>query len=317
MNIEISPLTKLLLPLDGDKSYQRTTKLAGYLARCLDSRVEQITLLHVMAGKYLSQHMANIDFRVDFVLDSETFRRLKEQYIEKEVRSFLNAAEESLKKLQVQSEITQKIVDGNPVDKILQESREGGYSTIIMERRGLSPVQQVFMGSVSSGILHRDIRSSVYLAGKSLDTKSEYSMTKILICVDGSDESARAIKEAALLVKHAGENVKEISVLNVIDVARYSETTSSSGTSLEKETQDILDDAASKLTYEGISSSIITKEAKYGNPVEVISEFVENKSPDLIFIGRKGRSAMKEIFMGSVSRGIIQHCQDQTVAVIP
>ncbi len=93
MHTGIAPLTKLLLPVDGDQNIKRPAILAGRIAALLAGRIELITLLHVMAGRYLSQHMVNIDFRAEQILESDQFRRIRQQYIDEEITPVLNEME--------------------------------------------------------------------------------------------------------------------------------------------------------------------------------------------------------------------------------
>jgi nucleotide-binding universal stress UspA family protein len=44
---------------------------------------------------------------------------------------------------------------GIPGDAILSEAKLGGYDLIVMGRRGLSPIREMFLGSVSQAVLHR------------------------------------------------------------------------------------------------------------------------------------------------------------------
>lgn len=45
-------------------------------------------------------------------------------------------------------------VVGAPGDAILSEVKQGGYDLVVMGRRGLSPLKELFLGSVSQTVLH-------------------------------------------------------------------------------------------------------------------------------------------------------------------
>jgi len=46
-------------------------------------------------------------------------------------------------------------VIGIPAEAILTEARQGQYDLIVLGRRGLSPLKELFLGSVSQAVLHR------------------------------------------------------------------------------------------------------------------------------------------------------------------
>ncbi|MCJ7600705.1 MAG: hypothetical protein MUO63_04280, partial [Desulfobulbaceae bacterium] len=85
MNMKSKVLSSFLLPIDGPETFARTAWLMGMIDVGLGSRIEKVSLLHVMAGKYLSTHMANVDIRTEFVLESELFKRLKNQHIQQQI----------------------------------------------------------------------------------------------------------------------------------------------------------------------------------------------------------------------------------------
>ena len=64
-----------------------------------------------------------------------------------------------------ESHISQKVVDGSrsAANDILEEARNYQYGTIVMGRRGISGVQEFFMGSVSSKVLQNSTGMAVWI----------------------------------------------------------------------------------------------------------------------------------------------------------
>jgi nucleotide-binding universal stress UspA family protein len=54
-----------------------------------------------------------------------------------------------------EDQIATKVTDGSRsvADDILKEARENGFGTIVLGRRGLSKIKELFMGSVTSKVL--------------------------------------------------------------------------------------------------------------------------------------------------------------------
>jgi nucleotide-binding universal stress UspA family protein len=313
MNMKSKILSSFLLPIDGPETFARTAWLMGMIDAGLGSRIEKVSLLHVMAGKYLSTHMANIDVRTEFVLESELFKRLKKQHIQQQIEPKMKEAEELLRKAGVKAPVDIRIEDGDPVQRIV-EVAGSGYSTIIMERRGLSPLKEVLVGSVTAGLLHRDIHASVYLVGK-IEGRTECPAGRCIIAVDGSIHANAAVAEAAVLLGGCSAVVKEVTLVHVLDAARFGEEVKQ-GKVPAASSDMFLSDAKKLLLDNGVPENIISEVARFGDPAGVIEEEIRKRPSCMVFMGRRGRNALSEIFMGSVSRKIVHHCPDHFVALI-
>ncbi len=66
----------------------------------------------------------------------------------------------------------------------------------------------------------------------------------------------------------------------------------------------ILEEAQKKIEAEGVKSQTLLRE---GHVVEEILRAAKEEEADLIVIGARGLSTLKEIFLGSVSHGVALH----------
>ncbi len=314
MNKNISPLTKLLLPIDINLNWNRIVELASSITSTVKNRIELVTILHVMKGRFLSQHMTNIDFRVDEILKSESFKELKQQFIDKEITPVLEKIENRFRELDGNTPVEKLVKDGKVAEQIYNTAIEGNYSTIVMERRGLSPVKEMILGSVTEDLLHRDLNVTFYLAGKELPKPGQCPVKTTIICADGSEASKAAIKEASILISARKEEVNKVLLMRVIDLASYEEQIEK-GESPEKKAHEILDEAKDTMVSLGVPKNLIELKWFYGDPVEVISTEAEKNKVDMVFMGRTGRSAIADLILGSVTRGVIHHCQTPTLVI--
>ncbi len=309
-------LSRFLVPVDGSKFSKRATYFAGCLALSLKNRVDKITLLHVMAGGYLSRHMVNIDKRTESILDNETIKKLREDYMESYCAPFMNEHEEILAGLGVRKEmVDRQIMDGQPADKIVETAENGGYSTIIMGRRGLSPIKEILLGSVTNKILHLPRHPSMYVVGQEVRETETCLVPSILIPVDGSTGSLAAVKEACIFGQYMPECVNRIILLKVIDLASYDEMVAKREAP-ESEAAEILDQAAQLLMDSGIPGHKIIRDVRYGCPIQTILDFAGGKGINLIIIGRYGRSVLRDFVVGGVSSQILHRAITPTVAII-
>lgn len=304
-------LTRFLLPLDMEGSHAQSLALMKCLASTLGQRVEKITLLHVMAGKYLSQHMANIDFRVKNIISTEKFKAIRQGYIDREIRPILETAKKELEDAGVRAPIDIVIDDGDPVQHIVDRATGEEYSTVILQRSGLSRVGEMFVGSVTSGILHREARSAISLTGSKV-TEEGYSPRRFLVAMDESDNAWEALEKASVLAGSVGAAAEMLILVHVLDIAECGENLS--GVIIPKQsTDDLLDKAAAFLKAQGFGMETISKISACGDPAEVLVGVINNQDVDVVFMGRRGRGVVKDLFMGSVSSKIIHHCPAQTI----
>ena len=61
--------------------------------------------------------------------------------------------------------ITSNVITGaqSPPRAIVQEAEQGGYSPIVIGRRGLSKLQEFFMGSVSNQVIQLGVEQAVWV----------------------------------------------------------------------------------------------------------------------------------------------------------
>jgi len=311
----VEPLTSFLLPVDGSEPSKLAVRFSACLTAALGDRVQAITLLRVLAGGYLKRHLADMaKVRVKGeIIESNIFETSRQEHISKNIKPMLEEVEAELKKIGAKAPVNQKIVDGVPAEQMLQVAREGDYSTIIMGRRGVSAAREVLLGSVTASLLHKPVHQSVYVVGAKVDNLKADTcpIPRILVPLDGSPHAVAAAREAAILAKCYGDAVAEVTLLHVIDLARYAKREYT-----EQIQDDILNEAQQIFTDSGVSESRITNMVEYGSPGEVILNTAKEKQSNLLILGRRGRSALQELFMGSVSRQVVQHCTAATVGVV-
>ncbi len=308
-------LTSFLLPVDGSENSLRALHFAGCLAAGLGDRVRNITLLHVLAGHYLSEHMANVDFRTKEILESGLFRRLKEQYIETTVAPILDAAEAAIREMGAKTPVARQILDGNPAEKTAKMAEEGGFSTIILARRGVSRAREVLLGSVTSTLLHLPYHPTTYVVGRKVLKDGACLVPKILVPLDGSRSSLAALREAAVIARSSGACLERVELLRVIDLARYPERVAG-GERPEEEAGRILAEGETVLDEEGLPRGCVKTNVVYGRPVEAILDAAREKDATLIMMGRLGRSAVRDIVIGGVSSEVVHRAVEPTVAVV-
>ena len=138
---------KILVALDTSEEGMGTV---DYLGTMVDGTDWGITLFHVIRG-------------LDFVLP-ETGEILQD--IEGAVKALLEQAVGRLEKVGLRpDQISTKTASGvaSRAKAIVEEAKNGGYGTIVVGRRGLSRLEEFFMGSVISKVMQLASEFAVFV----------------------------------------------------------------------------------------------------------------------------------------------------------
>lgn len=130
--------------------------------------------------------------------------------------------------------------------------------------------------------------------------------SKVLVPVDGSDNSLRALDAALLLSEKIGAEVTAIHVMEDIPILHIQseKLLRELIDAYKKETQQILSKCSDIATRKGLS---ITTKLLQGNVGSTILDFCEREKYDVIIMGSRGMGKFKELVLGSVSNKIVHH----------
>lgn len=151
---------------------------------------------------------------------------------------------------------------------------------------------------------------------------------KILVCLDGSKHSQKALEMAAKIGESCKD--KEASIIYVYDRSpdnhlpfygynggSFSKEQVSNIKNIiekdKKEKKKILSDASKFLKERGIKANTIFKE---GHPSNTIVNVAYKEGFDMIIIGSRGLSGLKKVFLGSVSNAVVQEVKDCSVLIV-
>ena len=131
--------------------------------------------------------------------------------------------------------------------------------------------------------------------------------SRILVAVDGSQESSAAVDKAIRIAKNDNSELIAFNVLQLPVVSQY--TPAVLGSALEKGTSDadeLLGDVKKKAEENGIKvkTSMIRS---FGSPASEIVSYAESEKVDLIVMGTKGRGKLKKILLGSTASGVVMN----------
>jgi nucleotide-binding universal stress UspA family protein len=148
------PGKNILVAMDRSEGAMRAVDFVGELMGGHDFKV---TLLHVIRnGEQLKPGAA--------------YKPLPKEDIQTEEQKMQGVFDEAKRRLIAHGfksdQVTHKIITGvsSPSRAIVQEAEAGGYSPIVIGRRGLSKFQEFFMGSVSNQVIQLGVEQAVWVA---------------------------------------------------------------------------------------------------------------------------------------------------------
>ena len=135
---------KILVPLDGSKYSLKALDEASQIAKTSSGK---LTLIHV----YSVQHFPPASGYIGPGFTDADVSRLVEA-TEKSGNRILQDGERRIHAAGVQVE--KKLVEGHTVVEIVRAANDGNFDLIVIGSRGLSHIREMFLGSVTDGVLH-------------------------------------------------------------------------------------------------------------------------------------------------------------------
>ena len=148
---------------------------------------------------------------------------------------------------------------------------------------------------------------------------------KMLVCVDGSKHSMKAVEEAVKIA--GGCNINDVSIIHVceskLDWRSMPQEGPVSKEDMERfknymhqcdydNNQKVLLEAKDIFASNNIEAKTIFKE---GHPAQTIADVANEEGYDMVVIGSRGLGGLKKLFLGSVSSAVIQEVKSNVYVV--
>ena len=140
---------------------------------------------------------------------------------------------------------------------------------------------------------------------------------RVIVATDGSDGAHRAVDAAAELAKVTSSELVIVTVggnVTGAELRRLASTNGDLSKTLEGKADRILRQAARRARRAGVADPILR--CGWGDPAETILDFVQRERASVVVIGRRGRSRLTQLLLGSVSQKVA-NLAPCTVVVVP
>lgn len=137
---------------------------------------------------------------------------------------------------------------------------------------------------------------------------NQVHLSKILVCIDGSELSKKAGALAISIAKRYQSKSYALSAYNVPDLHDlYSERKNLIHIELDdkiKKAKELLETITKEAKEVGVNMQSVFLNTKL-SPEDAIIEFAEKESIDMIILGSTGTSTLKKILIGSVASAVV------------
>ena len=121
---------------------------------------------------------------------------------------------------------------------------------------------------------------------------------KILVGIDGSEHSKRALIEAVNIARKFSGSVKVITVYKK---------------GMDEKAEEILEEAGQSLKKEKINHSLLS--ILGSNPSRALVNIAKNENFDLIVVGSRGLGSAASFLLGSVSKSVVSQAPCDVLVV--
>ena len=277
---------KTLLAVDGsDNSYEAVHALK-YLARA-----EQLTLLHALdvprpAYPMMLPEVAGEQYKAFEQIMREDGERLLDR-----IQSLLPLhAGPTTKHLRI----------GSPTEVIVSMAEEQKADLIVMGARGLGPIKERLLGSVSHRILTRVSCATLIVNGP------VKAMKQILLPLEGPFDAEAAVRFLQLKPFH---DAVELTLLTILPWTEppwpggaAAAAAAAAATEKLEEQGDYIEGVAERLCVIGYKAHGV---AVLGTPSTMILQQATTLRSDLILMGTRGRQGITRFVLGSVSHEVL------------
>ena len=126
------------------------------------------------------------------------------------------------------------------------------------------------------------------------------NIKKILVPLDGSTNSMRGLNEAIYLARQCHSTITGLYVIPVYP-RNFADAIFPYQIPLTKTAEKFMNNAKTKCAQKGI---VFKSKIIFGSTVSEIIDMASKKF-DIIVIGSRGQSGLKEVFLGSVAKAVI------------
>lgn len=278
-------IDRILYPTDLSEGAQRAFAYAASLAHWHEAELHMLNV----AGR----HLYNFEeLREGFPIDAATLNTWAE---EAGIGQF---AADDLDIVQVQEE------GAVPGQNIRSYAQDNAIDLIVMGTHGRRGVDRMLLGSVAEEVV-RQAPCPVCTVRNAIETAPSEAVRRIMVPIDFSDGSTRALRHARELALTYGA---EIVALHAIEEVVLPMAYGMAPKQVDAEAvRPNVERALADLLSEHVGVEHARAEIRVGYPPQEILDAIDEEEIDWVVMGTHGRQGLNRLLMGSVAERIVRH----------
>ncbi|HKJ58543.1 MAG TPA: universal stress protein [Halobacteriales archaeon] len=279
---------RVLVPTDGSDGTVQAVVRALAVARTFDAEVH---VLYVVDTRPFD----GID-----LADEEEFERVAIQTGRRAITAVRERADE------VGLDVSQEVRTGVPHEEIVDYVEANDVDLVSMGTHGRTGAELGALGSTTERVLRRaDVPVlTVQLTGgpDGTDGLVDVAHDDVLVPIDGSDPAVRAAEHAVGFAERTGATLHALYVVDT-SIFEYEDAPRSILGTLREGGQK----AVSGIEAMGADASVpTTGTVAEGRPFQAILDYARDVDADLVVSGRRGRTGLPEVLLGSTTARLVR-----------
>ncbi len=300
------PYRLVLVPLDGSSFAEQALPLATEIARRSGAMLQLALVHHPVPALATALEAPQVESQLD-----QEGRMSESAYLSgvvERIRSGANVA------------VTSALLDGPVADALEAQVSEAGVDLIVMTTHGRGALSRFWLGSVADHLM-RHVHVPVLLIRPSGEAQPASQVARILVTLDGSEFSERAIDHAVALGQPFGAEYVLLMVLEppypVVDPngLMVVPLDPEAERKLRASAQRYLEGHAARLRQRGFK---VATQVADGLPVaRTILAEADRIGADLIAIASHGVGGLQRVLVGSVTDKVVRGATHPVLVVRP
>ncbi len=206
---------------------------------------------------------------------------------------------------------------GTPDAEIVRLGEEIGAGLLVVGSRGVGSLRRTLMGSVSESTVHH-AHCPVLVARWREEGDAGILGSRILVAVDGSEESGMAVEAATELAVSTGAELHVVHALPTEPSMPYpypyaKERWEASMEQAKKDARAFVEKRAGQVEAE--TGVVARAHLRLGRPDREIVRLSEELDAGMLVLGSRGLGGVKRALMGSVSDSVVRHAHSSVLVV--